>query len=123
LAVAGCGDDPSSSETSTSATTPAATTPAPTTTTTTENPATTPQSPGEGDGTGSTQAPGEGDGTGGTPAPGGSGSGGSGSGGNGSGGTPAPDPKDEPGSDSAPPPGSPAERYEHYCDTHPHACD
>jgi hypothetical protein len=100
LAASGCGDDPTAGTTpSSTLTAPASTQPAPTTPT-----ATTPAQPATPAPTGTTtspdprtvpQAPGEGNGS---------------SPGNSSGGTPAPEP------------GSPADRYQQYCDANPGAC-
>jgi hypothetical protein len=105
VAVGGCGgddpkvkDSPRADTAGTTATAPPATTP--TVTTPEDSPATAPQAPGEGDGAG------DGGGSGGTPAPGGSTT-----------------PEDSAQNDTPPPSGSPAERYEQYCEDHPGACD
>jgi hypothetical protein len=100
LPVAGCGNDDSSDTVSSptaAPTTSSTTTRETTTATTTSTPTTTPQS------TTTTSTP-------------------SGSGG-GSGGTKPPrSDEDRPGHDVPPPPGSPAEQAEQFCDEHPGAC-
>jgi hypothetical protein len=114
VALTGCGNDakvdssPARPTTSTTSTQPRPTT-APARTTPSIDPRTVPEAPGEGNG----RPPAGNGGTGGTPAPGGSG---------GSGGTPAPPAQDSPGNDTPPPPGSPAQRFEQYCNAHPGAC-
>jgi hypothetical protein len=122
LAVAGCGSDSSTVDSTTPrppAGTPTSTATTPTTkASTAPSPySTTPQQPDEGHGRSGGGSSGGGSsgggGSGGTPAPSG--------GGNGSGGTKAPD--DSPSNDQPPPPGSPAQRYEQYCNANPGACD
>jgi hypothetical protein len=117
LLLAGCGDDP---KVESDAPQPAATTPKETVPTTKTTPTTPTQPPGPAT---EPQAPGEGDGN----------SGGGEDGGGDDGGTPAPEqeappggslkpPEDSPGNDRPPASGSPADRFERYCEQHPEEC-